>query len=160
LVIACPCALGLATPTSIMVGTGAAAKAGILIKDAEALEVTHSLTMIAFDKTGTLTEGKPSLSKLYVFDRQELEVLSILATIQNGSEHPLAKAVMQEAKKKQINYGHASSSKALPGRGVEAEIEGHKYILGSKRLVTELGFNDLLILSQAKDREVLGETVS
>ena len=160
LVIACPCALGLATPTSIMVGTGVAAKAGILIKDAEALEVTHSLTMIAFDKTGTLTEGKPSLSKLYVFDRQEQDVLSILATIQNGSEHPLAKAVLQEAKKKQIDYGHASSSKALPGRGVEAEIEGHKYILGSKRLVTELGFNDWLILSQAKDREVLGETVS
>ena len=105
LVIACPCALGLATPTSIMVGTGVAAKAGILIKDAEALEVTHSLTMIAFDKTGTLTEGKPSLSKLYVFEREEKEVLSILATIQNGSDHPLAKAVMDEAKKKQIDYG-------------------------------------------------------
>lgn len=160
LVIACPCALGLATPTSIMVGTGAAAKAGILIKDAEALEVTHSLTMIAFDKTGTLTEGKPSLSKLYVFDEQENEVLSILATIQNGSEHPLAKAVMEEAKKKQIDYGRASSSKALPGRGVESEIEGHKYILGSKRLVTELGLNDSPLLSQAKERETLGETVS
>ena len=160
LVIACPCALGLATPTSIMVGTGVAAKAGILIKDAEALEVTHSLTMIAFDKTGTLTEGKPSLSKLYVFDREEKEVLSILATIQNGSDHPLAKAVMDEAKKKQINYGHASSSKALPGRGVEAEIEGHKYILGSKRLITELALNDSLISSHAKDREMLGETVS
>lgn len=160
LVIACPCALGLATPTSIMVGTGVAAKAGILIKDAEALEVTHSLTMIAFDKTGTLTEGKPSVSKLYVFDRKEQEVLAILATIQNGSEHPLAKAVMEEAKKKQIEYGHASSTKALPGRGMEAEIEGLKYILGSKRLVTELGFTDWLSSSQAKDRETLGETVS
>lgn len=160
LVIACPCALGLATPTSIMVGTGVAAKAGILIKDAEALEVTHSLTMIAFDKTGTLTEGKPSLSKLYVFDRKEKEILSILATIQNGSDHPLAKAVLDEAKTKQIDYGHASSSKALPGRGVEAEIEGRKYILGSKRLITELALNDSPISSQAMDREVLGETVS
>ena len=160
LVIACPCALGLATPTSIMVGTGVAAKAGILIKDAEALEVTHSLTMIAFDKTGTLTEGKPSVSKLYVFDRQEQEVLAILATIQNESDHPLAKAVMEKAKEKQIVYGHASSSKALPGRGVEAKIDGHKYILGSKRLVSELDLNDWLILSQAKDREILGETVS
>ena len=160
LVIACPCALGLATPTSIMVGTGVAAKAGILIKDVEALEVTHSVTMIAFDKTGTLTEGKPSLSKLYVFDRQEQEVLALLATIQNGSEHPLAKAIMEEAKKKQIDYGHASSTKALPGRGLEVEIEGHKYILGSKRLVTELGFEDSLIFGMAKDREVLGETVS
>lgn len=160
LVIACPCALGLATPTSIMVGTGVAAKAGILIKDAEALEVTHSLTMIAFDKTGTLTEGKPSVKRLYAFDRQEQEVLAILATIQNGSEHPLAKAVIDEAKKKNIEYGHASSSKALPGRGVEAEIEGLRYILGSKRLVTELGLYDLNISGQAKDRETLGETVS
>jgi Cu+-exporting ATPase len=93
LVIACPCALGLATPTSIMVGTGVAAKAGILIKDAEALEIAHSVTLVSFDKTGTLTEGKPSLSQLITFDQsenQDLVVLAILASLQAGSEHPLA----------------------------------------------------------------------
>lgn len=160
LVIACPCALGLATPTSIMVGTGVAAKAGILIKDAEALEITHSITTIAFDKTGTLTEGKPALSKLFVFDQSETEILTLLATIQNGSEHPLAKAVMNEAKNKNLTFGHATSTKALPGRGLEAEIDGHKYLLGSKRLVTELNLNEPVILGMAKDRETLGETVS
>lgn len=160
LVIACPCALGLATPTSIMVGTGVAAKAGILIKDAEALEVTHSLTLIAFDKTGTLTEGKPSVSKLYTYDLGQEEALRILATIQNGSEHPLAKAVMKEAKTKKITFGIASATKALPGRGLEAEIDGKKYILGSKRLVTELGLSDWLAKSQLQEREALGETVS
>ena len=155
LVIACPCALGLATPTAIMVGTGAAAKAGILIKDAEALEIAHSVTMIAFDKTGTLTEGKPSLSKLIPIDKTATEILSLLAAIQNGSEHPLAKAVMDEAKNKSINYQEAKNFKALPGRGVEGEVAGKKYILGSKRVLTELNLNDI-----AHDKETLGETVS
>jgi P-type Cu+ transporter len=160
LVIACPCALGLATPTSIMVGTGVAARAGILIKDAEALEIAHSVTTIAFDKTGTLTEGKPSLSKLITFDITEEELLSILASIQNGSEHPLAKAVMSEAKFRGISFKEAISSKALPGRGLEAEIDGKKYVLGSKRLLHELGLGSTLALSISQDREFLGETVS
>lgn len=160
LVIACPCALGLATPTSIMVGTGVAAKAGILIKDAEALEVAHSVTTIAFDKTGTLTEGKPSISKLIAFEKSEQDVLALLASIQNGSEHPLAKAVMEEARIKEISFKEASSSRALPGRGLAAEIEGKKYILGSKRLLNELGITTTLELNISQDREVLGETVS
>ena len=160
LVIACPCALGLATPTSIMVGTGVAAKAGILIKDAEALEIAHSITTIAFDKTGTLTEGKPSLSKLVTFDKTETEFLQILATIQNGSEHPLAKAVLEEASKRQVPYEHASSIKALPGRGLEAEIKGTKFILANKRVIQEMVLDDELFLGTAQDREVLGETVS
>jgi P-type Cu+ transporter len=160
LVIACPCALGLATPTSIMVGTGVAAKAGILIKDAEALEITHSVTTIAFDKTGTLTEGRPSLAQLYSFDKSETEILAVMATIQNGSEHPLAKAVLNEALKKNIPFTHATSTKSLSGRGVEAEINNVKYLLGSKRLLTEINFTDQVILAMAHKREALGETVS
>jgi Cu+-exporting ATPase len=160
LVIACPCALGLATPTSIMVGTGVAAKAGILIKDAEALEIAHSVTTIAFDKTGTLTEGKPSVSSLMAFSKTESEVLRLLASIQNGSEHPLAKAVLAEAKKKNVTYGHALSTKALPGRGLEAEVDGEKYILGSQRILKELNINSQAADRAAKEREELGETVS
>lgn len=160
LVIACPCALGLATPTSIMVGTGVAAKAGILIKDAEALEIAHSVTMVAFDKTGTLTEGKPSLSKLLAVEKSEDEILRLLATIQNGSEHPLAKAVMDEANIRKIVVGETTSSKALPGRGLEAEIEGVKYILGSKRLITELNLDAQKVQSVSEEREISGETVS
>lgn len=160
LVIACPCALGLATPTSIMVGTGVAAKAGILIKDAEALEIAHSVTLIAFDKTGTLTEGKPSLSKLFAFHHSENEILTLLATIQSGSEHPLARAVIEEAQKKNIVNKQASRTKALPGRGIEAEIDGHKYLLGSKRLITEMELHDESIMNIAGERELAGETVS
>jgi len=160
LVIACPCALGLATPTSIMVGTGVAAKAGILIKDAGALEITHTITTIAFDKTGTLTEGKPTLSQLYTFDKSEIEVLTLLATIQNGSNHPLARAVMNEALKKNISFGSANSVTALPGIGIEAEINNKKYLLGSKRLLTQFNITEDFILIKTHNREVLGETVS
>ena len=160
LIIACPCALGLATPTSIMVGTGVAAKAGILIKDAEALEITHSVTIIAFDKTGTLTEGKPSLGQLYTFGKPEIEILTLLATIQNGSEHPLAKAILNDASKKNISLLQATSTKALPGRGIEAEINNTKYVVTSKRFLTEFNIKDELVLSMAHDREILGETVS
>jgi Cu+-exporting ATPase len=160
LVIACPCALGLATPTSIMVGTGAAAKAGILIKDAEALEIAHSITTLAFDKTGTLTEGKPSISKLISFDMSEADFLKLLATIQSGSEHPLAKAVLAEALKQELTFEKASSIKALPGRGLEAMINNKKYFLASKRLLDEKNINNDHIRSLAKAQEEQGETVS
>lgn len=160
LVIACPCALGLATPTSIMVGTGAAAKSGILIKDAEALEVTHSVTTVAFDKTGTLTEGKPSLSKIFHFDTTESEALAILAGIQMGSEHPLAKAVIEEAQRKKVIPAPAESIKALPGRGLQAVINGRNFLLGSKKLLREFNIPHEKIISEAQAREDLGETVS
>lgn len=137
LVIACPCALGLATPTSIMVGTGVAAKAGILIKDAEALEVMHSVSTIAFDKTGTLTEGKPVVTKLQTFHSTEEEALAILSGIQFGSEHPLAKAVIEEAQKKHIHPSHAESIRAIPGKGIEGIISGRKFIIGSQRVLKE-----------------------
>ena len=160
LVIACPCALGLATPTSIMVGTGVAAKAGILIKDAEALEVAHSITTIAFDKTGTLTEGKPVVSKIGNFNMPENEFLAILASIQSGSEHPLAKAVMEEANKKQITFGKASNIKALPGRGLQAELNNHAYIIANKRVLNEMKLQDDKLSGSATEREKSGESVS
>lgn len=160
LVIACPCALGLATPTSIMVGTGVAAKAGILIKDAEALEITHSLTTVVFDKTGTLTEGKPFLKKLYIYDIAEREALRILATIQNGSEHPLGKAILKEARDKNIEFGFPESSKSLPGRGMEAVVGGKQYLVGSKKLLEEIVVSNREVSEIALEREVLGETIS
>jgi Cu+-exporting ATPase len=153
LVIACPCALGLATPTSIMVGTGVAAKAGILIKDAEALEIAHSITTIAFDKTGTLTEGKPSISQLIPLKIDQNEFLSLLGTIQSGNGHPLARAVLDEVKKHHISLQSASSLKSLPGRGVEAVINEKKYYLGSQRLLLEMKITEPSFTSE-------GETVS
>lgn len=154
LVIACPCALGLATPTSIMVGTGRAAKAGILIKDAEALELTHRINLIAFDKTGTLTEGKPVLSFFQSLQGTDSENLALAASLQSGSEHPLAHAIIEAAAKKEINIKKAESLKALPGRGIEGKVEGVSYTLGSKKV---LSHSDPAIF---EEREKLGETVS
>ncbi len=160
LVIACPCALGLATPTSIMVGTGVAAKAGILIKDAEALEVAHSVTTIAFDKTGTLTEGKPSVSSTITFGTNESEALAIMASIQFGSEHPLGKAVIEEAQKRNIHPSQATAFKAISGKGLEALVEGRKFYIGSKRLIQDLNIPADKELAIASEKEALGETVS
>lgn len=161
LVIACPCALGLATPTSIMVGTGVAAKHGILIKDAEALEITHSLTAIALDKTGTLTEGKPKLVDLLTMQGNESDFMSLLASIQSGSEHPLAKAVMLKAKEDQIEYGEAVNTKALTGRGLESTVGNTRYILGSKKILQEFNINaDDSIFEKSNELEEMGKTVS
>ncbi|MBY0515446.1 MAG: heavy metal translocating P-type ATPase [Bacteriovoracaceae bacterium] len=160
LVIACPCALGLATPTSIMVGTGCAAKAGILIKDAEALEIAHTITTIAFDKTGTLTEGHPSVSLLHPILISQKEFLSLLASIQSGSEHPLGKAILKEAEKQTVEYIKATNVKSLPGRGIEAQVEGKKFFLASKRLVSEQSLSNESLDKISTQREALGETVS
>ena len=160
LVIACPCALGLATPTGVMVGTGAAAKAGILIKDAEALEVTQSITLMAFDKTGTLTQGKPVVKSVSAFEGSEEGVLRLTAGLQSGSEHPLAKAVLQEARRKKRSIEEAHDTRALPGRGLMGTIDGRKLLLGSKRLVAELGLMDQALGPRTQESEALGATVS
>jgi Cu+-exporting ATPase len=122
LVIACPCALGLATPAAIMAGTGVAARFGILIKDPQVLELAHKLDIVAFDKTGTLTIGKPRMLALLPFDPSSADIDHILATaagLQLGSEHPLAKALLDSAKEKNLSPIPASGSKALPGIGIE-----------------------------------------
>lgn len=135
LVIACPCALGLATPTAIMVGTGVAARQGILIKDAEALETLHNVNTVAFDKTGTLTEGKPDLVEIDVVGTETPDqILSLAASMQAGSEHPLAKAMLSKAKQ----YDYAKNITSVTGSGVMATIDNIEYYLGSLRWMKSL----------------------
>lgn len=141
LVIACPCALGLATPTSIIVGTGLAAKNGILIKDPESLEIMHSITTVAFDKTGTLTEGRPSVSFLKTYGVNDEEFLQIAASIQAVSEHPLAKAVVAKARLQNILISPIIEMKTVPGYGVEAKIQQQSYILGNAKMMTNYGLS-------------------
>jgi Cu+-exporting ATPase len=138
LVIACPCALGLATPTAIMVGTGAAARHGILIKDAQALERAHAVTVVAFDKTGTLTEGRPSLVAVEPAPGESAgDILAWAAALQGSSDHPLAHAVMEAVGQRHLSVAGAVDAQALPGRGVQARVQGRKLLLGSTRLMQE-----------------------
>ncbi len=160
LVIACPCALGLATPTAIMAGTGVAARHGILIKDAEALELAHGVTIVAFDKTGTLTEGKPALVAAESADGDDRALIAASAAIQSGSEHPLARAVMAAAERDGIAAAPASQVKAVPGRGMSALVEGRELRLGSSRFMRELGVELAPLASRAQALESAGRTVS
>jgi P-type Cu+ transporter len=133
LVIACPCSLGLATPTAIMAGTGVAAQHGILIKDAEALELAHRMNVVAFDKTGTLTEGKPSLVTFAPAQVSRQEALRLAASIQQASEHPLARAVVAAAQSEDVPLSSVADVTALPGRGIEATVDGRQLVIGSDR---------------------------
>ncbi len=161
LVIACPCALGLATPTAIMAGTGVAARHGILIKDAEALEHAHGVGVVAFDKTGTLTEGKPAVVAFEPapgVDRAD--ALRLAAAIQAGSEHPLARAVAAAAAAEQLTPSPARDITALPGRGIAATVEGRALQLGSERLMQELGIDLAPLAARAAQLRDEGRTVS
>ena len=162
LVIACPCALGLATPTAIMAGTGVAARAGVLIKDAEALETAHRVNSVAFDKTGTLTEGKPVLvAALPAAQVSEQELLEISAGLQAGSEHPLARAVVAAAEERGVGPAAVKSMKALPGRGVSATYGSRQLLLGSSRLIGEHGLDSSSSLrAAAREFEEQGRSVS
>jgi P-type Cu+ transporter len=140
LVIACPCALGLATPAAIMAGTGVAAKFGILIKDAQALELAHKVDTVAFDKTGTLTVGQPRLTDLVVAaGRSETDILKVAASLQSGSEHPLARAVVTAAQQRGVGVEAPDNVRAVPGRGSEGEVGVKSYLIGSLRWMDELG---------------------
>ncbi|MBI3563407.1 MAG: copper-translocating P-type ATPase [Gammaproteobacteria bacterium] len=160
LVIACPCALGLATPTAIITGTGVAARYGILIKDAEALEIAHKITTVAFDKTGTLTLGKPALTHLIALQQDRVRNLTLAAALQRGSEHPLAKAVLDAAQAEGITIPSITDSHALPGRGVSARIDGQVYQLGSSRLLQELQIEAAAHFAQAEQLALQGNSVS
>jgi Cu+-exporting ATPase len=157
LVIACPCALGLATPTAIMVGTGIAAKYGILIKDASALEISHRISCVVFDKTGTLTEGRPSIGTIYSREMSQESFLQLFGSILHGSEHPLAKTVRKELEIKSIKFLESDNNLALPGKGFQSEINGQKFIIGSKKILKELGISPI---KESLHYEEEGETVS
>nr|WP_202820644.1 heavy metal translocating P-type ATPase [Variovorax sp. JS1663] len=161
LVIACPCALGLATPTAIMAGTGVAARHGVLIKDAEALEVTHSVKVVAFDKTGTLTEGRPELVAFEATDDDFAALLQASAAIQAGSEHPLARAVLAAAERAGLGpVPRASEVRAVAGRGVAATVGGRALRLGSSRFMHELSVPLGKLEARASRLQAEGRTVS
>jgi len=160
LVIACPCALGLATPTAIMAGTGVAARHGILIKDAEALEVAHAVKVVAFDKTGTLTEGKPRLVLFEAADGDHAALLSNGAAMQANSEHPLAHAVMQAAQREHVGVPSASQVRAVAGRGIAATVRERELRLGSTRFMQELKVDLRSMQAHAAELQAQGRTVS
>jgi Cu+-exporting ATPase len=140
LIIACPCALGLATPTSIMVGTGKGAESGVLIRGGEALETAHKLKAIVLDKTGTLTEGKPSVTDIVVFDSfKEEEILRYSASAEKGSEHPLGEAIVNRAMEKNLALISPEKFNAIAGHGIEATIEGKSLLLGNLKLMRDRG---------------------
>jgi len=153
LVIACPCALGLATPTSIMVGTGKGAENGILIKSGEALETAHKIKTVVFDKTGTITKGKPVLTDLIAYGNyNENELLKIAASVENDSEHPLAEAIVNEAKEKNIEIKPYEKFRAMPGYGIRATFEGKEVQIGNRKLMENRKIN--VEISQ-KDYDIL-----
>ncbi|NRF71190.1 copper-translocating P-type ATPase [Aquincola sp. S2] len=161
LVIACPCALGLATPTAIMAGTGVAARRGILIKDAEALEIAHAVTVVAFDKTGTLTEGKPALAAVEPAGGVEpQDVIRLAAALQSSSSHPLAVAVTNRARADRLAVPDVTEAKALPGRGVEGVVLGQALALGSTRLLREMDVDAGTLAAAAQRLEREGKTIS
>ncbi len=164
LVIACPCALGLATPTALMVGTGAAARAGILIKDAVALERAHAVDVAVFDKTGTLTEGRPEVRSVFAIDGDEDALLAVVAGAQQGSEHPLAGAVLRAFAAAGRTLPEMVRFRALPGRGLEATLGAtdgspRTLLVGSRRLMSERGVDLAPLVDRATEAEASGATV-
>ncbi|MBW3016795.1 heavy metal translocating P-type ATPase [Candidatus Woesearchaeota archaeon] len=136
LIIACPCALGLATPTAIVVGTSKGAESGILIKNAEALENAHKVTTVVFDKTGTLTKGQPEVTDIVALaDTKENDILQLAAIAEKKSEHPLAEAILNKAKKEKIDVPEASSFEAIPGKGISAQFKAKKIFFGNRALM-------------------------
>lgn len=161
LIIACPCALGLATPMSVMVGVGKGAQFGILIKNAEALENMNKVTVLITDKTGTLTEGKPTVDKIVSYQNKENEVLQLAASLNHYSEHPLAQAVVNFAKSKNITFQEILNFEAIPGKGVVGLINTTKIAFGNKKLMEQ----ENIVISETIENEVeneqkLGKTVS
>lgn len=150
LVIACPCALGLATPTAIMVGTGKGAENGVLIKGGEALETTYKIDTIVFDKTGTITEGKPKVTDIITNTLSENEILVLAASAEKGSEHPLGEAIVKGAEEKGLSLKEIDGFNAIPGHGIEVKIAGDNILLGNKKLMIEKSI-DTSVLDEKSD---------
>ena len=160
LVIACPCALGLATPPAIMAGTGVAARHGILIKDAEALERAHEVSAVVFDKTGTLTSGTPQIAHFSALDGDEAHLLQAAGALQRGSEHPLAKAVLDACAARNLNVPDVTDSQSLTGRGIAGTLQGRRLALGNRRLLEETGLTPGSLAQSASAWETEGRTLS
>ena len=159
LIIACPCAMGLATPTSIMVGTGKGAESGILIKGGEALEGAYKLDTVILDKTGTLTRGAPALTDLVVGDGiDEVELLRLVASAERASEHPLGEAIVRGAKKRGLSLVEAEGFEAVSGGGVRACVEGREVLVGSHRFLSELGVSEDGLLPKGEELAREGKT--
>lgn len=158
LVVACPCSLGLATPLAIVMASGLASRKGILIKSSESLENAHKVKTIVFDKTGTLTKGHLSISKIYNYsDLKEDEIIKAVANIENNSEHPIARGIVEYAKEKNINIdaNTVTEFKNIPGYGIEAKYDGKKYVIGNKKLILE---NHINIDKTVKENEMNDDT--
>jgi P-type Cu+ transporter len=167
LVISCPCAVGLATPSAMMAGTGKAAEHGVLFKNAEAIENASKLQTIVFDKTGTLTRGEPSVTDVVVAPSgvtesapwTEADVLCIAATAERGSEHPLGEAIVRGARERDLPLTEAEQFNAIPGHGIEARVEGRAMLLGNRKLMRERGVDFATAMSEAERLETEGKTV-
>ncbi|CAM2833643.1 TPA: copper-translocating P-type ATPase [Legionella pneumophila] len=160
LIIACPCALGLATPMSIMVGVGKGAQNGVLIKNAESLERMEQVNTLVVDKTGTLTEGRPKLTRIVTDDAFDEEViLGFAATLEHQSEHPLANAIVTAAKEKQLSLGSVEDFEAPTGKGVIGKINGHRIAIGNVKLMQEHGNDNASLLEQADELRSKGASV-
>jgi len=160
LIIACPCALGLATPISIMVGTGRGATAGVLIKNAEALEILEKVNTVVVDKTGTLTEGKPKLTTVQtVGDVTENEVMILAASIERASEHPLAEAIVAGSKERNLEPQAVEDFTAVTGMGVSARVGGKAVLLGNAKLMQENGIDIAEVAAMVEKHQLAGGTV-
>lgn len=159
LVISCPCALGLATPAAIMAGTGKGAEKGILIRNAISLEVAHKIDTVVLDKTGTITEGKPKVTDIFVNDIDETEFISLAATLESASSHPLANAVTEYAKAKNIEIKRAETLETIEGRGIAGEVNGSALYAGNAAYMQELGITDNRFKAKADELHNLGKTV-
>lgn len=159
LVISCPCALGLATPVAIMVGTGKGAENGILIKSAEALETLHLIKTVVMDKTGTITEGKPVVTDIFAVDGDENALLKLAAAVEKPSEHPLASAILDEAAKRNISFNDIENFTAVSGRGIVADINSEKVFAGNRYLMTENGIDTRVFEKKEQEFSNAGKTV-
>jgi Cu+-exporting ATPase len=162
LIIACPCALGLATPTSVMVGTGKGAENGILIKDAQCLELAHKIQIIVLDKTGTITQGKPTVTDFVTIrgtsNGNEIKLLQLAASVERNSEHPLGEAVVRYAQSQDVDMEDVTSFAAIAGSGVQGIISGHLVQIGTQRWMEELAINTIALQLEKKSLEFQGKT--
>jgi Cu+-exporting ATPase len=159
LIIACPCALGLATPMAIMVGTGRGATAGVLVKSAEALERFEKVDVLLVDKTGTLTRGKPAVARVEAVEGDEDTLLRLAAGLERGSEHPLASAIVAEAERRGLALSEARGFRSAPGKGVVGEVEGRQVALGNAALLADLGVDTAPLQGRAEALRGEGGTV-